>query len=171
MEKLFLELRKKIQGDENFSELNCFKGKTISIAGTVQYLDFIPIIKKYLEKNNKILIKKGAFHQGHVIGCNPSAFDTRAEILLLLTDGKFHAINNALLLDREIYIYNLNKLEKICKQDLQKQKQRVKAKKVKFLSSQVVGLIVSTKQGQNFKGIKNLSKRIIKKFLFLKLTI
>jgi 2-(3-amino-3-carboxypropyl)histidine synthase len=163
MEKLFLEFRKKVKGKEDFSELDVFNGKKISIAGTIQYIDLIPPIKKYLEKNkNKVFLKKGAFYEGHVIGCNPSAFDLKADILILLADGKFHGMNNALILDREIFVFNLNKLEKISLEDLKKQKQKTKAKKVKFLSSDKVGLIVSTKQGQNLKNFKELAKRIEK---------
>ncbi len=170
MKKLFLEFRKKVTGSEDFSVLDSLEGKTVSIAGTIQYLDFIPSIKKYLESlGKKVLIKKGAFHPGHVIGCNPSAFDVRADTLLLLADGKFHATNNALILNREIFVFNLNKLEKLSLQDLEKYKNRTNAKKSKFLHSTNVGLIVSTKYGQNFKGIKQIQERIekLKKNVFL----
>jgi diphthamide biosynthesis enzyme Dph1/Dph2-like protein len=163
MEKLFLEFRRKINRDEDFSKLDIFKGKNISIAATIQYIDLIPPIREYLEKNkNKVLLKKGSFYEGHVIGCDPSAFNLKADILILITDGKFHGMNNALILDREIFVFNLNKLEKISLEDLKKQKQKTKAKKVKFLSSDKIGLIVSTKPGQSLKSFEKVAKNIEK---------
>lgn len=163
MKKLFLELRMKVTNNENFSVLNSLSGKTIALAGTIQYLDFIKPIKKYLESlGKKVLLKKGAFYEGHVIGCNPSAFNIQADTLLLLADGKFHGMNNALRLNKELFVFNLRNLEKISKEDLEKQTQKNKAKKVKFLSSKRLGVILSTKNGQNFKGIEDILSKIEK---------
>ncbi len=163
MEKLFLEFRKKYNSNEDFSHLDLLDGKTISIAGTVQYLDFINPIKDYLEKKGKtVLIKKGAFHNAHVIGCNPSAFDKKAQTLLLLADGKFHATNNALILNREIFVFNLFNLEKFSRGDLDILKKKIIAKQTKFLSSDIVGIIVSNKLGQNFRAPEKIAKSIEK---------
>ncbi len=163
MEKLFLEFRKKVLGNEDFSILDSLEGKVISLAGTVQYLDILPLVKKYLESLGKnVILKKGAFHKGHVIGCNPAAFDSKADTLLLLADGKFHAKNNALILNKEIFVFNLIKLDKFSTEDLEKEKKKVKSKQLKFLSSSNVGIIISTKYGQEFKGIKSIVQRIEK---------
>lgn len=164
MRKLFLEFRKKYHSNEDFSALDKIKSKTVSIAGTVQYLDFIHPVKKYLEgRGKKVFLKRGAFHEAHVIGCNPVAFNKGAETLLLLADGKFHAKNNALLLDREILVFNLRVLEKYSLDDLEKERRRIKAKKVKFLSSDCIGLIVSKKFGQENKAAERIYKKIINK--------
>jgi len=161
MERIFLEFKKKVSGKEDFSALDSLEGKTISLSGIIQYLNFIFPIKIYLEsKGKKVILSKGAFHKGHIIGCNPSAFDKKADTLLLLADGKFHATNNALILDREVFVFNLNKLEKLSFQDLERYKTKTKVKKTKFLSANKVGLIVSTKRGQNFKRIENIVNRI-----------
>jgi diphthamide biosynthesis enzyme Dph1/Dph2-like protein len=161
MKKIFLEFRKKFPGELDLSILDNLDAKTISIAGTVQYLDFLPSIKHYLEdKGKKILLKKGAFYNGHVIGCNPSAFDIDAELLLLLADGKFHAKNNSIILDREIHVFNLDKLDKFSLQDLEKEKIKIKAKKLKFLVSKYVGIIKSTKVGQELNLTNSILKRI-----------
>ncbi len=156
-----IEARKKFNNkDINFSELNRFKGKTISIASTVQYLDFIPKIKQYFEKNNqKIIIKQGAYYKAHVLGCNPLAFDKNADIFLLLADGKFHALNNAVLLGKEIYVFNLKTLDKVTTKEIEKIKLRTIAKQKKFLSSDKIGLLVSTKIGQKYKQIKKLKQK------------
>ncbi len=156
-----MEFRKKHNSKQDFSALDSLEGKSISIAGTVQYLDILPELKKYLENlGKKVLMKKGAFYDGHIIGCNPAALDLKADTLLILADGKFHAINNALRINREVYVFNLTNLEKITRQDLDKELGKIKGKKVKFLSVNRLGLIVSTKYGQNFRGIKSLTDRL-----------
>jgi len=159
---LFIEARKKFDEDEiDFSKLDTLKAKTISIAATVQYLNLVPIIKKYLESRNfKVIIKKGAFYDAHVVGCNPSAFDKNADILLLLADGKFHAINNALIINKEIYVFNTREIEKVTFQEIEKIKIKKQALIKKFLLKDNIGLIVSTKIGQNFKQIEKIKIKI-----------
>jgi diphthamide biosynthesis enzyme Dph1/Dph2-like protein len=165
MKKLFIELRKIVKKDIDLSPLDNLSGDTISIAATIQYLDYVPIISKYLEKKGKkVLLKKGAFYESHVIGCNPSAFDKKADTLLLIADGKFHGLNNALKLDKELYVFNLMNLEKITSEDLEIYKKKIKAKKVKFLSLNNIGILVSLKVGQNFNSTKPLISKLSKKF-------
>ena len=160
---LFIEARKKFDKNIDLSKLDKLPGKTISLAATIQYLDLIPKVEKYLKsQGKKVIIKQGAYHKAHVIGCNSNAFDKRVDTLLLLADGKFHALNNAIQLSRELYIYNTNKIEKITKKDLVKQKQKTKAKQAKFLSSNNIGLLVSTKPGQHHQNIQVLAKKIEK---------
>lgn len=160
MEILHIEARKKFK-NINLEQLNKFSKKTISIAATVQYIDLIPQIKKYLEKkNNRIILKKGAYHKSQVLGCNPSAFDKSADILLLIADGKFYAKNNAIKLDKELYIFNSKTLEKITKQDIAKYQNKIKNKINKFFHFKKIGLIVSTKTGQQYNKATELKKKI-----------
>ena len=164
MKIMHIEARRKFDlGKINFFLLDKLPGKTISLAATVQYFDLIPQIKKYLEKKGKkVIIKKGAYYKAHVLGCNSSAFDKNADILLLLTDGKFHALNNAIQLNKEIYIFNTKTLEKITKKEIDKIKQRTKGKIKKFLNEEKIGILVSTKFGQYYKSAQQLKKKIKK---------
>jgi len=162
MKTLHLETRRKFPKID-LSPLNNIEGKTISLAATIQYLDLVPKIKTHLEKQSKkVIIKKGSFHQAQVLGCNSQAFDKTADTLLLITDGKFHAINNAIQLNKEIYIFNTKVLERITKQKIEKQKQKIKAKQSKFLSYNIVGIIQSTKPGQKYSNIIGLKQKIQK---------
>lgn len=158
---IYIETRKKFNLDEiNLKQLDKIKGKTISLAATVQYLDLIPKIKKYLEsKNKKVILKQGAIHKAHILGCNISAFDKSADTLLLLADGKFHALNNALLIQKPITIFNTQDIEEVTQKDIDKYNKKTKAKIQKFLLSDKVGVLVSTKPGQNTK-INNLIKQL-----------
>ncbi|MAH49413.1 hypothetical protein CMI37_26560 [Candidatus Pacearchaeota archaeon] len=163
MKTLFIEARRKFPKNIDLSPLDKLKGKKISLAATIQYLDLVPLVKKYLEKKSKkVIIKPGAAYKAHVLGCNSNAFDKKADTLLLLADGKFHAINNALQLDKELHIYNTKNIEKITKQEINKIKQKTKAKQAKFLSYNIIGLLTSTKPGQHHKGIYNIKKKIQK---------
>ena len=107
VELMFVEVRKKYPEKLNLTSLDIILGEKISLAASVQYLDLLPIVKKYLErKGKKVFIKKGAYYEGHVVGCQPQAFDKNGEEFLLLCDGTFHALNNALIINEEIYVFN-----------------------------------------------------------------
>jgi len=163
MKLLHLETRRKFPSNIDFSPLDKLPGKTISLVATIQYLDLIPKIKNYLEKQGKkIIIKQGADYKAQVLGCNSRAIDKNADTILLLADGKFHALNNALQQNKEIYIFNTHKLEKITKQEIQKHKNKTKAKISKFLSYDTIGLISSTKPGQKYPNIIGLKNKIEK---------
>ncbi len=162
MKKLFIETRKKFKSSEiNFSVLETLPGKSISLAATIQYLGLLPTVKKYLESKGKIVIvKKGAFYKGQVLGCNPLALDRTADNLIIITDGKFHAMNNALKLKKEIFVFNTQTLEKITKKEIEQELRKIKAKQTKFLHSSKVGIIVSTKPGQNYRKSLDLRKKL-----------
>lgn len=164
MKTLFIEAKRKFKdSDINLKLLDCLKGKTISLAATIQYIDLIPKIKSYLEsKDKKVIIKKGAYHKGHVLGCNSSAFDKSADTLLLITDGKFHAINNAIQLQKEVYIFTTKTLEKIEQKEIDAHNKKVQVKKIRFLAAKNIGLLVSTKHGQHQKLIHNIRDQIKK---------
>lgn len=165
---LFLECRKKFNiQDIDFSLLdnlvNKEKIKSISIASTIQYINLIPLIKKYFQNLNvQVLLKKGPIYLGQVLGCNPQAFNLKADFLLLLADGKFHALNNAVILNRPIYVFNTKEINLFSQEEINKHNQRILANKKIFLSSDKVGFLISTKKGQNYKNSKNIIDKIKK---------
>ena len=161
---LFIETRKKFkESDINLSLLDSLPGKTISLAATIQYLSLVPKIKAYLEeRGNKVIIKQGAFYEAHVLGCNSNAFNSNADTLLLITDGKFHAINNAVQLEKEIFVFNGRILEKVTQADINIILRKKKAAISKFLASNSVGILVSTKPGQH-RASESLIEKLRKK--------
>ena len=164
MRTLYIEAKRKFKdSDINLKLLDKIPGKTISLAATIQYIDLIPKVKSYLKSKNKIVtIKKGAHREGHVLGCNPSAFDKSADTLLLLTDGKFHAINNAIQLQKEIFIFTTKTLEKVEQKEIDAHNKKTLTKKKKFLTATKVGLLLSTKHGQKAKAINTIKNKIKK---------
>lgn len=165
MKKLFLELRRKFQASEiEFKELNNLPGQSISLSATIQYLDLVPIVKKYLESiGKKVITQKGAFHNCHVIGCNPAAMNVKSDSIVLLADGKFHAINNAVFIRKEIYVFNTKTLEKISQEEINLKLNEIGARRMKFLHSTKLGIIISTKPGQKFAAAKKLKQQLAKK--------
>ncbi|RMD46084.1 hypothetical protein D6829_00440 [Candidatus Pacearchaeota archaeon] len=162
MEKIFIEARRKFKDNElNLNVLKKIPGKKISLASTIQYLNLVPKVSSFLKSIGKeVIIKKGAFYRAQVLGCNSSAFERTADSLLLLADGKFHAINNALQLQREMYIFNSYSLEFLSKKDIEKHNKITRAKQARFLSSKKVGIIASTKSGQKSKIVEGLKRRV-----------
>jgi len=165
MKTLFIEAKRKFKdSDIKLELLDKLTGKTIALAATIQYIELIPKVKKYLEsKGKKVIVKQGAYYRGHVLGCNSSAFDKSADTLLMITDGKFHAINNAIQLQKEIYVFTTNTLEKIEKKEIYDHNKKTQTKQKKYLLADTVGLLVSTKHGQHQKGIHNIRDKIEKK--------
>ena len=161
---IYSEARKKFNlKNIKFLRLDSLPEVGISLAATVQYLDLINPVKNYLEsKGRKVFIEKGAYYNGQVLGCNPSAFDKSKEILLLLCDGKFHALNNSIILDKPIYVFNTQTIEQITESDLDIYRRKKKSKQMKFIREEKVGLIVSTKQGQKTRAYKVMKERIEK---------
>jgi diphthamide biosynthesis enzyme Dph1/Dph2-like protein len=121
----------------NKKVLDKLKSKKFDILYTIQYENLAKEVRKYLKSKNKIK---------QVLGC--SIIKSKNNILLI-TDGKFHALNIAVNSKKEIYIFNGNKIEKITKLDIEKYNNIKKGKILRFLSSNEVGIIVSTKLYQN----------------------
>jgi 2-(3-amino-3-carboxypropyl)histidine synthase len=165
MKRLFLELRRKFKDEDiSFNVLDSLPGKSVSLSATIQYLNLVPSVKKYLEsRGKKVITHKGAFYNCHVIGCNPTAMSQKADTILLLSDGKFHAINNAVFIKKEIYIFNTKTLEKISQEEINLKLNEIGARRMKFLHSTKIGIIVSTKPGQKFGAAKTLKKQLAKK--------
>ena len=155
---LFIEARRKFKDSEiRYDLLGNLKGKTISLTATIQYIGLVPKIKSYLEsKGKKVIIKQGAYYKAHVLGCNSSAFDKSADTLLMITDGTFHAANNAIQLQREIHVFTTHSLEKIDQKEIDDYNKKILTKQKKFLAAKTVGLLVSTKHGQRQKKIHEI---------------
>jgi len=162
MKTLFMETRRKFKDAEiNLSLLDTLQGKTISLAATIQYIDLIPKVKSYLESlNKKVIIKQGAHHKAHILGCNSTALDKTSDTLLIITDGKFHAINNAIQLQKEIFVFNTKTLDKVTQAEIDTHNTKTLTKQKKFLSAKFVGLLASTKHGQHHKQIHKIKKKI-----------
>ena len=137
--------------------------KKIFLAYSIQYKDLAISYRKELEKN-KIKVEK--FQQ--VLGC--SKINTNLPILLVGT-GRFHAINLYLQAPR-VYLLEGNKIMKIHSDEIEKIKAKRRTALMKFLKEDNIGILVTTKPGQEklnqaIKLKKKLKKQGKTPYIFL----
>ena len=143
MKILYIESKKKIT-DLRSSPISieqlAILPKTLFLAYSIQYKTLAEQIKKQLESSK---IKVTGFQQ--VLGCTKLKSDFP---ILLIGSGRFHALNLARQTSQEIYIHN-NSIEKITKEEITVFEKQLYGKFSKLLVSNEVGILVSTKPGQN----------------------
>ena len=172
MRTLFIEARiKEFPLKINLGEIRKIKERKLGLIASLQYLELIPQIKRELEKNGKrILIAKAkGMNYAQITGCNSDAakkIENKVEAFLLLSSGRFHMLQLGNL-SKPVYLYDIC-AEKI---ELLKKQNRIAALK-RFLSSDKLGILVSTKLGQeNFELGLKIKEKLEKKgkmaFIFL----
>jgi len=156
MKSLFIQVKSKQSLDENLlPEILKELPKNIIIAYSIQYKELASEIKDKLSKTKNIL----SIIQ--VLGCSQPKIPKSTQAILLISDGKFHGTSLALETGKPVYVFNGSKLEQISESDINKLKQQKKISYMKYLHADKVGILISTKPGQ-----QNLNKAIdIKKQL------
>ena len=160
---LYVEAKQKNR-DINLNKTEISKlSKKLFLAYSIQYKPLAEKIKKQLEAN-KIKIDK--FQQ--VLGC--SKIKTNFPVLLIST-GKFHA-QNLFLQTPILYILENEKIIRISEKDIESQRARKKTALIKFLKADKIGILVSTKPGQENlgKAVKlktNLEKQGKQAYIFI----
>jgi len=127
----------------------------LGLVTTIQFIDELPKIKKYLEENGK-----QAEIGGQILGCdakNAEKIKDKVDAFLYIGSGHFHP--GALLdLGKDIYLQNGEKLE------LKKRKNLA----AKFYASKEIGVIVSLKKGQmHMEWADDLKKRFKEKNFYI----
>jgi diphthamide biosynthesis enzyme Dph1/Dph2-like protein len=120
--------------------------KKLFLAYSIQYKDLAILYRKELEKNK---IKVENFQQ--VLGC--SKVNTKLPILLIGT-GRFHA-QNLYLQTPILYVLENNKIIRISQTEIDKLKAKKRTALIKYLKADNIGILVTTKPGQ-----ENLNKAI-----------
>jgi len=157
MKTLFIPVKSKSYIDKSLIQQASKKLPiNIALCYSIQYLSQAKEIKSLLEKNHKITKFL------HVLGCSKPIFPKQTKAILLITDGKFHAISLAHESKLPVYVLNGNKLEKVSSEEIENLEKKKKVSYVKFLNAKKIGILVSTKPGQqNMKKaieLKNKSK-------------
>ncbi|MDO8623393.1 MAG: diphthamide synthesis protein [archaeon] len=157
METLFIEAKKKVKLADLEIDTSQLP-KNIAIAYSVQYMDLAFELKKKLSKKHNIT----DFIQ--VLGCSrPKIKKTQA--ILLISSGKFHAINLAIELNLHIYLLEGNNITKVSEEEINHLKSQKKASYINFLNSKNIGILVSTKPGQeNLKKALEIKKKLKVKY-------
>jgi 2-(3-amino-3-carboxypropyl)histidine synthase len=121
-----------------------FKGK-LGLLTTIQLVGQLKNIQKLLP--NSII-------GGQILGCNASLaknIDNKVDAFLYIGSGEFHPLEVALETSKPVFWANpfTNEVKEIPKADIEKRKKRMKGAYLKFLTSKKIGILVSTKEGQN----------------------
>jgi len=136
--------------------------KDLVIAYTVQYQELAFEIRKILVNHNILKIIQ-------VLGCSQPKLPKNTKAVLLIGSGRFHAVSLAYEAKLPIYILEKNQLTKISEKDIELYEKKNKASYLKFLNSKDLGILISTKPGQeNLQRALNLKKKLKKNsYLFL----
>ncbi len=162
MKILFIKAQNKIQ-NKNSENIEISKNelknlpKEIFLVYSIQYKGLAEQIKEQLES---IKTKVTGFSQ--VLGCSKLRTKNK-EPILLVGSGRFHALNLAVQ-GNIVYVLEGNTINKLPDKEIEKIKIKRKTALLKFLSSKNIGILVSTKPGQqNIKQALILKQKLEKK--------
>ncbi len=154
MKTLFIPAYSKLK--VNKSEISKLKlPKNIALLYSIQYEQQAEEIKKILQPKYNIT----AFSQ--VLGCSKPKLPRTTKAILLIGDGRFHAVSLALETNLPTYIYN-RALTRIPEKEIKQMNQRKKATYVNYLNSDKIGILVSTKPGQQNLASARAFKKTLK---------
>ena len=148
--------------------------KKVALFGAIQYVKSLEGIKQQLEKAGKevLLIQtRHTRHKGQLLGCNIDEFKDDFDASLYVGDGLFHP--KALLMrnQRPVWIYDPKSKEyrQLEQRELEKLKGLHKGALTRFLASTHIGVLISTKPGQQYlkKALELKKLYPEKKFYFL----
>ncbi len=172
---MFIEARSKTP--VSFKKTILKLPEKIGLVTTVQFIGQIKEVKSILEKKDKkVFLGKGKHtaYQGQVLGCDVDAaisVEKKVDAFLYIGSGLFHPIAISLKTKKDVFTFNplTNKFDKVDKKEVEKINKRKKGALIKFLSSKEIGVIVTTKPGQEqLKEAFELKKRFKdKNFYFL----
>jgi 2-(3-amino-3-carboxypropyl)histidine synthase len=174
MDKIFLEARSTVDIKKAVEKAIKLLPKKVGIVTTAQHKHKLDEIKEILEKK-----KIKAEVAGQVLGCNASnaaKIKNKVDAFLYVGSGKFHPIEVQLETGKKVVMANpfTNEAKILEKEEVEKVKKQQQGAFIKFLSSREIGIIVSTKPGQNrMKKAFELKKKLKDKncYIFVSDTI
>ena len=143
MKTLFIPVKSKLKLDELIiNDLSKKLPKNIAIAYSIQFKDIAFEIKNQLKDTHDVRIIL------QVLGCSNPKFSKEIQAILLISNGKFHVVSLAYETNLPVFLLDHNKLEKISNEQIENMKKNQKASYVRYLSAKNIGILVSTKPGQ-----------------------
>jgi len=126
--------------------------KELILATTIQYINSLPKIQESLKKHKiKSILFQGphSSNKGQILGCDLVKIN---KPLLYIGDGDFHPKTIAYTSDVDVFCYHptSKKLTTISKEEIKKNKMRKKGAILKFHHSDSIGVLISTKPGQEY---------------------
>ena len=124
--------------------------------------------KTQAEELRKQLKTKKTTNFSQVLGCSKPKISKSTKAILLIGSGRFHGISLAQETNLPVFILENNKLTEIFQIEVDILKQKQKASLVKYFNAKKIGILISTKPGQeNLTRAINLKKSIKNKSSYL----
>ncbi|MCK5107877.1 MAG: diphthamide synthesis protein [Nanoarchaeota archaeon] len=145
--------------------------KSVALFMSVQFLGSLECIKKQIEESGrevKLIKPEHCAYEGQLLGCSVDKFD--AEAFLYIGDGQFHPKALVLKNNKPVFAYNpISKKENIVNvEDIEKIRKRTMGGISKFLTSDNIGVLTSSKKGQyRIKDIKLLMEKYKDKKIYV----
>jgi diphthamide biosynthesis enzyme Dph1/Dph2-like protein len=156
MKVLFFPTKTKFELDEEKIKEFPEKGK-IFLAYSIQYKEIAEKIKSILK--NEIT----GFSQ--ILGCSKLKIPKETKAIILVSSGRFHAVSLAYETSKDVYLFEHNNFIKINEKEIEQIRNKKKASYSNFLNSEKIGILISTKPGQEkLNQALKIKERINKKF-------
>jgi diphthamide biosynthesis enzyme Dph1/Dph2-like protein len=164
MKKIFIPAYSNIEIPDSIIDIAIKQlPENISICYSIQFKKIAEKIKNRINKKLNVL----AFEQ--VLGCSSPLFPKETQAILLISNGKFHAVSLAFESKIPVFLIDNFNFKKISNEEITKKKQKEKAAYLNYLNSKEAGIILTIKPGQQRLEqaikLKNVSEK--KHYLFL----
>ncbi len=160
--------------EKEFSKLDNYK--KIGLVGSLQYMDKVPEVKKYLEKKGKkvfVAEVEGVKYPGQILGCRLKSgkeIEDKVDAFLCVSAAKFYGIGLILNTDKPMLTLDV---ERKGITDIAYEKKRIQKiiawNKSAFKDAKRIGILVSFKKGQMVLpySIKNYLEKKLKKEAYI----
>ena len=141
MKTLFIPVKSK--AEINKEKINSLKlPKNLVIAYSIQFKEIAKEVMQILSKKHKVL------RIVQVLGCSKLNLPKDVEAILLISSGRFHAISLAIETKKKVFVLENNSLIEIHQREVKNFEKKQKASYLRFLNEDKVGVLISTKPGQ-----------------------
>lgn len=163
VETIFIPAKTKWKpSKEKVIEISSKLPKKIAIAYSIQFQEVAHYVKNVLSKDHEV------FGCIQVLGCSRPKFHKHVQAVLIISSGKFHAVSLAYETKLPVYVLDKNDLTKISQKDLEIFGKKQKSREMKYLNANKVGVLISTKPGQQFmKNAFDFKNKIKNKKIYL----
>jgi 2-(3-amino-3-carboxypropyl)histidine synthase len=154
METLFIEARSDLDIMPPKKSITLLP-QAIGLVTTIQHVHKIGQVKQLLEQAGKkvfLLTGNRSAYEGQALGCDLFTLKPAKEIeaFLFIGTGEFHPQQLMLMQKKPVYTYNPESkiFSQLDKKEIEPIEKRAKGAYLKFLSSGKIGVLVTTKPGQ-----------------------
>ncbi len=130
-----------------------FLPSRIALFTTIQFIKNINSWKSFLEERKikvELVRPRHAYAEGHILGCSNVSLPASIKGVLFVGDGSFHPLALAMHNPQKIIVYNpfTKEIREFEREEAVKIMKYQKGAYARFLSSKNVGVLVTTKYGQ-----------------------